>query len=179
MITKSKKCWAVQWSWFARVNAHCNLSCKKSWEVTASLLGWFRSRRCFTLCITMEVEPRIAKQYKCHLCCSCKIYWGKWMEGGQKVSLRCFLADQKITISWKKYILGHPIARAPSYCLLPDTFWLQAPKNAFKVGSVKFENSPSPPSIVKKVHTRSKAAKGLKWCWAKVKGVNNPMWTTQ
>ena len=27
--------WAVQRSWFARVNALCNLSCKKSWEVAA------------------------------------------------------------------------------------------------------------------------------------------------
>ena len=30
------------------------------------------------LCITMEVEPRIAKQYKCHHCCSCKNYWDGW-----------------------------------------------------------------------------------------------------
>ena len=35
----------------------------------------------------MEVEPRIAKQYKCHHCCSCKNYLGKGMEGGEKVSL--------------------------------------------------------------------------------------------
>ena len=83
--------WAVQWSWFARVNAFCNLLCKKSREVAASLPGWFLSRRCFTLCITMEVEPRIAKQYKCRQCCSCKNYRGKGMEGGTKVSLHCFL----------------------------------------------------------------------------------------
>ena len=38
----------------------------------------------------------------------------------------------------KKSLLGHPIARATSYCLLPDTLWLRGPKNAFKVGSVKF-----------------------------------------
>ena len=37
---------------------------------------------------------------------------GRW----KKVSLRCFLADQKIAISWKKCVLGHPIARATSYC---------------------------------------------------------------
>ena len=36
------------------------------------------------LCTTMEVEPRIAKQYKCHHCCSCKNDWGKGMEGGEK-----------------------------------------------------------------------------------------------
>ena len=44
------------------------------------------------------------------------------MEGGKKVSLRRFLADQKIASSQeKKCVLGHPIARATSYCLFPDT----------------------------------------------------------
>ena len=46
------------------MNALCNLSRKKSQEVAASLPGRFLSRRCFTLCITMEAEPRIAKQHK-------------------------------------------------------------------------------------------------------------------
>ena len=54
------------------------------------------------LCITVEVEPRIVKQYKCHHCCSCKNYRGKGMEGGKKVSLHCFLADQKIAVLWEK-----------------------------------------------------------------------------
>ena len=54
----------------------------------------------------MEVEPRIEKQYKCHHCCSCKNYWGKGMEGGKKVSLRRFLADQKIASSLKKMRFG-------------------------------------------------------------------------
>ena len=67
--------WAVLWSWFAQVNALCNLSCKKSREVAVSLPGRFLRRRCFTLCITMELKPRIAKQYKCHNSCSCK-NWG-------------------------------------------------------------------------------------------------------
>ena len=40
------------------MNALCNLSRMKSREVAASLPGRFLSRRCFTLCITMEVEPR-------------------------------------------------------------------------------------------------------------------------
>ena len=71
------------------------------------------------------------------------------MEGGKKVSLRHFLADQKIVSLWKNCVLGHPIARATSYCLLPDTFSLQVSKNAFRFGSVKFANSLSPPSIVK------------------------------
>ena len=66
--------------------------------MAASLLGRFLSKRCFTLCVTMEAELRIAKQYKCHHCCSCKKYRGKGMEGGNKVSLRRFGADQKIAI---------------------------------------------------------------------------------
>ena len=149
--------WAVQWSWFTRVTVLCKLSRKKSREIAASLPGQFLSRRCFTLCTTMEVEPRIAKQYKCHHCCSCKNYPGNGIEGGKKVSLYRFLAAQKFASSWKKCVLGHPIARATSYCLLPDTFWLWASKNVFKVGSVKFANSLSPPFIVKKVRTGSKS----------------------
>ena len=105
--------WAVQWSWFARVNALCNLSHKKSREVAASL-----------------------------------------PVGGKKVSLRRYLAKQK------KCVVGHPIARTRSYCLLPDTFWLRTSIKAFNVGSVKFINSLSPPSIVKKVRTGSKSSQG-------------------
>ena len=124
-----------------------------------SLLGRMLSR--LWLVITIEVEPRIAKQYKCHRCYSCKNYHG---ERGWKVEKKClcivFLADQKITGSWKKCVLGHPIARATSYCLLPDTLWLRISKTAFKVGSVKFLNSLSPPSIVKKVRTGSKSSQG-------------------
>ena len=153
---------AVQWSWFARVNALCNFSRKKSREVTASLPGRFLSRRCFTLCLTVEVEPSIAKQYKCHHCCSCKNYWGKGMERGKK--WLCVVLFFVFVFCWpedrKKIVLGHPIARATSYCLLSDTFWLRASKNVFKVGSVKFANSLSPPSIVKKVPTGSKSSQG-------------------
>ena len=50
----------------------------------SALLGRFLSRRCFMLCITVEVEPRIAKQYKCQYCRSCKNYRGKGNEGGKK-----------------------------------------------------------------------------------------------
>ena len=64
-----------------------------------ALPGRFLGRRCFTLCITTEVEPRIAKQYKCQRCCSCKYYRGTGVEGRKKVSLRRFLDDQKITRS--------------------------------------------------------------------------------
>ena len=48
----------------------------RDWEAAASLSGRVLSSRCFTLCTTMEVEPRIAKQYKCHHCCSCKRWAG-------------------------------------------------------------------------------------------------------
>ena len=60
----------------------------------------------------------------------------------------------------KKCVLGHPIARATGYCLLPNTFLLRASKKVFKVGRVKFANSLSLPSIVKKVCTGSKSSQG-------------------
>ena len=158
--------WVVQWSWFAQVNALCNLSLKKSREVAASLLGWFLNRLCFMLCITMEVEPRIAKQYKCYHCCSCKNDQGKGIEGGEKSVCIIFWLTRRSQFCGKNV-----------FCLLPDTFWLWASK-IFLVGSVKLTNSLSPPSIVKNA-LDVKAAKGLKQCWAKVKGVNNPAWTAQ
>ena len=68
----------------------------------SALPGRLPSRHCFMLCIsfiTVEVGTRIAKQYKCQYCCSCKNYRGKGMEGENKVSLRRFLADQKIVSS--------------------------------------------------------------------------------
>ena len=38
----------------------------------------------------MEVEHRIAKQYKCPHCCNCNNYRGKGTEGGVEVSLASF-----------------------------------------------------------------------------------------
>jgi len=43
------------------------------------------------------------------------------MEGGKKVSLRHFMADLDDREFVEKCVLGHPIAQATSYCLLPDT----------------------------------------------------------
>ena len=37
------------------------------------------------------------------------------------MSLRRFFADQKIASLQEKCVLGHPIAQAISYFLLPDT----------------------------------------------------------
>ena len=158
MLHSCPSCWAVRWSWFAWVNALCNLLRKKSWEVAVSLPGRFPSRRCFTLCITMEVQPRIAKQHKCHHCCSCKNYQRKGIKGGKKCFCIIFWLTRRSWVCGKKCVLGHPITI--SYYLLPDTFWPRASKNAFKVGNVKFANSLSPPSIVKKVRTGSESSKG-------------------
>ena len=105
-IVSEGQYWAIRQSWFARVNALCNLSRRKSQEVTASHLGWFLSRRCFTLCRTMEVEPRIAKQYKCHHCCSCKNYQGKGMEGGKKCLCIVFLLTRRSWVHGKNVFWG-------------------------------------------------------------------------
>ena len=151
--------WAVQWSWFARENALCNLSRKTSREVAASLLGRFLSRRCFTLRITMEVEPRIAKQYKFQYCCSCKNYRGKGTEV-EKVSLRRFLDDQKIAISWKKMRFGTSCSMSNKLLLVARHILTTGLQKCLKVGSVKFANSLSPPSIVKTIRTGSKGSQG-------------------
>ena len=100
------------------MNALCNLLRKKSREIAASLPGRFLSRRCFTLCITMEVRSST----NATTVAVAKIAGGKGMEGGKRVSLHHFLADKKIASSWKKCVSGHPITRATSYCMLPDTF---------------------------------------------------------
>ena len=84
---------------------------------------------------TMEAEPRIAKQDKCHHCCSCKKLPGKgdvWW--GKKGALRRFWADQKIASSWEKEnrsVWGHPIARATRYCLLPDILTTSLQKSLY------------------------------------------------
>ena len=89
-------------------------------------------------------------------------------DGGweKKVSLRRFLADQKIASPWGKKeekkeaflgILQHE-QQVIAYCRTQYDYG--ASKNAFKVGSVKFANSLSPPSIAKKVRTGSKSSQG-------------------
>ena len=128
--------WAVQWSWFARVNALCNLLCKKSREVAVSLPGRFLSRHSFMLCITMEVEPRIERNAT--TVAVAKITG----ERGWRVEKKCFCIvfwlTRRLRYHGEKSVLGHPTTRATRYCLLPDTFWRRASKNAFKVGSIKF-----------------------------------------
>ena len=87
--------------------------------------------------------------------------------------------ERGLRVSGKKCVLGHPIAQATSYCLLPDTFWLRASKNVFKVGSVNSQIHCHCLLLWKKYAPEVKAAKGLKLCRAKVKGVTNPTWTSQ
>ena len=74
--------WAIQQSWFARVNSLCNLSCKKSQKVTAHFQADF----------WVGIASR--KQYKCQYCCSCKNYPGGW---GKSVfaSFFCWPEDHK------------------------------------------------------------------------------------
>ena len=117
-IPQSYEC--VQWSWFALRN----LSRKtESREVAASLPGRFLSRRCFTLYITIEVEPRIAKQYKCHHCCSCKNYRGKGMVSasfwGWPEDSREFVEKMRFGASCST---GNQLLLVARHCLLPDTF---------------------------------------------------------
>ena len=78
-------------------------SCERS---QLSLSGWFLSRRCFTLCLTMEVEPTTAKHHKCYQCCSCKKLLGKGDGGWNKVSLLRFLADRRSRVLGKNVVLG-------------------------------------------------------------------------
>ena len=65
----------------------CTGSCGR---LQLPLPGQFLSRRCFMLCITMEVEPRTAKQYKCCCCCVLQKYRGRVMEDGNKMSALFF-----------------------------------------------------------------------------------------
>ena len=67
----------------------------------SALPGRFLSRRCFMLCTIVEVEPRIAKQYKCQYCCSCKIYRGKGMEGEKKCLLSFFWLSRRSRVRRK------------------------------------------------------------------------------
>ena len=100
---------------------------------------------------------------------------------GWRVEKKClcivFWLTRRSWVCGKKSVLGHPIAQATSYCLSPDTFWLQASKNVFKVGSVKFKNSLSLPSTVKKVRTRSKGSqlpRDLSDAWQKSRELTTP-----
>ena len=153
--------WAIQQSWFARVNALCNLSRKKSWEVAAYFWADFWvgvASRCVQ---QRKLNLELQSSTNANTVAVAKITVERgWRMGKKKCLCVIFWLPRRSQVHRKKCILGHPIARATSYCLFPDTEWLRASKNAFKVGSVKFANSLSLPSVVKKVHTRSKSSQG-------------------
>ena len=84
------------------------------------------------------------------------------MEGEKKVSLHRFFGSPEDhefvekNVFWG--ILKHE-QQVIAYCQTQYDY--RPPKKiAFKVGSVNFANSLSPPSIVKKVFTRSKSSQG-------------------
>jgi len=72
----------------------------------SALPGRFLSRHCFTLCITVEVEPRIVKQYKCQYFCSCKNYCGKGMERGKKCLCVIFWLIRRLRVHRKNVFWG-------------------------------------------------------------------------
>ena len=124
----------------------CNLLRKKSREVTVSLPGRFPSRRCFTLCVKMEVEPKNCEVVQMPPLLELQKVPGKGDREWEKSVFASFLADQKIAISWgekrerekkkkkkkKRSVLGHPIARATSYCFCQTHFDNRPPKMPLK-----------------------------------------------
>ena len=100
-----------------------------------------RSRKRSQLCITMEVEPRVAKQDKCHHCCSCKNVWGKGMKGGGK---KCLCIDFWLTRRLQfcgKMHCGASYSTGNKLSLVTRHILTMGLENEFKVGSVKFANS--------------------------------------
>ena len=146
--------------WFAWMNALCNLSCKWSHQVSASFLGRFLSRCCFMLCVTMAVEHRIAKQYKCHYCCSCKNYQGK----GWRVGKKCLCVilgglTRRLRICGKNAfggILQHE-QQVTACCQTHSDYG--PPKISLKL-AMKNSQIQSTPSIAKKICTGSKSSQG-------------------
>ena len=142
--------------------------------------GLFLSRRCFTLCIIMEIETRIAKHYKCHYRCVCKDYRGKLMEEGEGggVCIVSWLTRRSWVRRKTECVFWQPIARATSSIprttsscrFMPDTLWLRAFKNAFKVGTVTLRIHSHRPPLWRKYAPEVKTAKGLKRCQVKSQG---------
>ena len=85
---------------------------------------------------------------------------GKGDGGWEKVSLHCFSAGQKIASLTKKMWFGASYGTSSKLLLVASHILTVVLQNAFKVGSVNFANSLSPPSIVKQVRTGSKSSQG-------------------
>ena len=98
----------------------------------------------------------------------------------KKVSLRRFLADQKIVISWEKMRFGASYSTSNKLLLVARhilTTGLQKCLYWLAVYNSQIHCHHLP--LWRKYEPEVKAAKGPKRCRAKVKGVNNPAWTAQ
>ena len=84
--------WAIQWSWFARVNALCNLSRKKSREVAAH----FRADFWVGVASRWKLNLESRSSTNANTVAVAKITLGRGWRVEKKVSLRRFLAEQKI-----------------------------------------------------------------------------------
>ena len=86
---------------------------------------------------------------------------GKGMEGGGKKCLSVvFWLTRRSRVRGKKMRFGAPYSTSNKLLLVARHIMTTGLKNAFKVGSVKFASSLSPPSTVKKVYTGSKSSQG-------------------
>ena len=170
--------WAVQWSWFAWVNALCNLSRKKLWEVAASLSGWFLCRCCFMLrVIQWELNLELWSSTNATTVAVAKITWERGWRVEKKFCIVFGWAEGRKFM--RKMRFGASYSTRNKLLLVARHILTTGLQKCLKVGSVKFANLLSPPSIVKKVCIGSKSSKRLKWWRAKVKGVNNPTWNAQ
>ena len=101
------------------------------------------------------------------------------MESKNKVSLHCFLADQKIANYRKKAFLGilkHELQVIAYFQTHYDYGPQKMPLTLAVLNSQIYCHCLP---LWRKYALEVKAAKGLKQCWAKVKGVNNPAWIAQ
>jgi len=97
------------------------------------------------------------------------------MEGRKKVSLRHFGgADQKIVNLWKKCIWGilQHEQQVTACCQTHSDYG--PPKISLKLAMKNSQIHCQRLPLQRKYAPEVKAAKGLKRCQAKVKGVNNP-----
>ena len=137
---------------------------------------WVGTRCCFMLCITMAVEPRSAKQYKCHLCCSCKNYWG-WRVGGKCLCVVFWLIRRSRVCGIGGGGGGASYSTSNNLLLVARHILTTPLQKCLSNWLCKIHCHRLP--LWRKYAPEVKAAKGLKRCRAKVKGVNNPSWTAQ
>ena len=71
-----------------------------------------------------------------------------------------FWLTKRSRVLRKKKCFGASYSTSNKLLLIARHIMTTGLQNAFKVGSVKFANSLSPPSIVKKVRTGSKSSQG-------------------